>query len=121
VRIGLAEQRGAALIGQLMNIQKMLRQAQEMQAKASKMQETLAEQIFESSVGGGKVTATANGAGEVLTIKISPDVIDPEDPEMLEDMVLTAVREAVGKGRDYQQEEMRKLTSGMGLPPGLGF
>lgn len=104
-----------------MNIQKMLRQAQEMQANMAKLQEALAEQKVEASVGGDKVTVTANGSGDVVAIKIAPEVIDPEDPEMLEDLVLTAVREAITKGRDLQQSEMKKLTTGMGLPPGLGF
>ncbi len=66
-----------------MNIQKMMRQAQEMQANMAKAQEALAEKTVEASVGGGKVVVTGNGAGDILAIKISPDVIDPEDPEML--------------------------------------
>jgi DNA-binding YbaB/EbfC family protein len=92
-----------------------------MQANMAEAQEALAEKTVEASVGGGKVIVTGNGAGDIVAIKISPDVIDPEDPEMLEDLVLTGVRDALAKGRELQQSEMRKLTAGMNLPPGLGF
>ena len=104
-----------------MNIAKMMKQAQQMQKKMASMQEELAEQIVESSVGGGKVVVTANGGGEVTAIKIDPAVVDPEDVEMLEDLVLLGVQQAISQGKAKSEEEMCKLTSGMGLPPGMGL
>lgn len=104
-----------------MNIQKMLKQAQQMQGKMQAAQEELSKQEVSASVGGGKVAVTATAAGDVLSIKIDPSVIDPADPEMLEDLVLTGVRQAIEEGRRVMAAEMSKITGGMGLPPGLGF
>lgn len=106
-----------------MNLNKMLKQAQKMQSDASKMQSELASKTFTASVGGGKVTVTATGAGDVVSIKISKDVVDPDDVEMLEDLVLSGVRQAIEEGKKVAESEMGKLTaglSGMGLP-GMGF
>lgn len=102
-----------------MNIQKMMKQAQKMQEQLARAQEELAEQTVEASVGGGKVTVVATGGGDVVSIKISKDVVDPEDVEMLEDLVLTGVKQAIAKGKDLSAQEMGKLTSGLGLPPGM--
>jgi nucleoid-associated protein EbfC len=104
-----------------MNIQKMLKQAQKMQEQMAKTQEELAEREVEVTAGGGKVTVKANGAGDVLSIKISKDVVDPEDVEMLEDLVLSGVQKAIEEGRALMQAEMGKITGGMNLPPGMGF
>ena len=104
-----------------MNIQKMMKQAQKMQEQMAKTQEELAQKEVEVTAGGGKVTVKANGAGDVLSIKISKDVVDPNDVEMLEDLVLTGVQKAIEEGRQLMQAEMGKITGGMGLPPGLGF
>lgn len=104
-----------------MNIAKMMKQAQQMQQKMQTMQGELAEKTVEASVGGGKVQVTANGAGDVLEIKIDPAVVDPEDVEMLEDLVLSGVKQAIEQGKAYAAEEMAKVTGGMGLPPGMGF
>jgi DNA-binding YbaB/EbfC family protein len=104
-----------------MNIAKMMKQAQQMQKKMGEMQAELAEKEFEASVGGGKVTVIANGAGDVVSIKIDPAVVDPDDVEMLEDLVLSGVKQAIEQGKALNQEEMSKLTAGLGLPPGLGF
>ena len=106
-----------------MNLNKMLKQAQKMQADAAKMQTELAQKTVTSSVGGGKVTVVATGAGDVVSIKISKDVVDPDDVEMLEDLILTGVRQAIDEGKKMAESEMGKLTaglSGMGLP-GMGF
>lgn len=103
-----------------MNIAKMMKQAQEMQGNMAKVQAELAARTVEASVA-GKINVTANGAGDVLSIRIDPSVVNADDVEMLEDLVLTAVRQAIGKGRDMAAEEMKKVTAGMGLPPGLGF
>ncbi len=104
-----------------MNIAKMMKQAQQMQKKMGEMQAELAEKEFESSVGGGKVTVVANGAGDVMSIKIDPAVVDPDDVEMLEDLVLSGVKQAIAQAKEESQAEMSKLTAGLGLPPGLGF
>jgi len=104
-----------------MNIQKMMKQAQQMQAQMAAAQEELAEKTVTADSGGGKVTVVANGAGDVISIKIAKEVIDPEDAEFLEDLVLTAVKKAIADGKALAQGEMSKLTAGMGLPPGLGF
>lgn len=99
----------------------MMKQAQKMQEQMAQTQEELNKKTFESSVGGGKVTVVATGGGDVVSIKISKDVVDPEDVEMLEDLVLTGVKQAIEEGRAAAQNEMGSLTSGMNLPPGLGF
>jgi len=104
-----------------MNIAKMMKQAQQMQKKMGEMQEELAGREVEAGVAGGKVTVRANGAGDVLSIKIDPAVVDAEDVELLEDLVLSAVKQAVEQGKALSANEMSKLTAGMGLPPGLGF
>lgn len=104
-----------------MNIQKMMKQLQKTQQQLAETQAELAEKTVETSVGGGKVTVVATGAGDIVSIKISPEVVDPQDVEFLEDLVLTGVKQAIEKGREMAQSEMGKLTGGMGLPPGLGF
>lgn len=104
-----------------MNIAKMMKQAQQMQKKMGEMQAELASKEFEASAGGGKVTVVANGNGEVISIRIDPSVVDPEDVEMLEDLVLSGVRKAIEEAKECSQAEMSKLTAGLGLPPGLGF
>ena len=94
-----------------------------MQSDAVKMQAELAEKTVTSSVGGGKVTVVATGAGDVVSIKISREVVDPEDVEMLEDLVLLGVKQAIEDGKKMAEIEMGKLTAGlggMGLP-GMGF
>ncbi|MCB1236258.1 MAG: YbaB/EbfC family nucleoid-associated protein [Verrucomicrobiae bacterium] len=104
-----------------MNIAKMLKQAQKMQQSMQSMQAELATRTIEVSAGGGKVNVTANGAGEVIAIKIDPAVVDPEDVEMLEDLVLSGVKQAIERGKALAAGEMEKITSSMGLPPGMGF
>ena len=92
-----------------------------MQKRMGEVQGELAAREIESSVAGGKVVVKANGAGDVLSIKIDPAVVDPEDVELLEDLVLSGVKQAIAQGKAMMQEEMSKLTAGLGLPPGLGF
>jgi DNA-binding YbaB/EbfC family protein len=99
-----------------MNIQKMLQQAQQMQSKLASTQAELAKKTVESSVGGGKITVTANGAGDVISIKIDPSVVDPQDVEMLEDLVLAGVKQAIEDGRKLAADEMKKITGGMNIP-----
>jgi DNA-binding YbaB/EbfC family protein len=102
-----------------MNIQKMMKEAQKMQEKLARAQEELASKTVEATAGGGKVTVVATCGGDVLSVKISKEVVDPEDVEFLEDLVLTGVKAAIAKGKEISQQEMGKLTAGMGLPPGL--
>ncbi len=104
-----------------MNLKKMMQQAQKMQEQLAEAQAGLADKTVTATAGGGKVTVTANGAGDVLSIKISKDVVDPDDVEMLEDLILSGVQKAIEEGKTMAQNEMSKLTGGMGLPPGLGF
>jgi len=101
-----------------MNIAKLMKQAQQMQAGLAAKQEELAAEVVAASVGGDKVKVTATCAGDVLTIKIDPSVVDPSDVEFLEDLVLKGVREALALGREKTAAEMKKLTGGLGLPPG---
>ena len=94
----------------------MMKQAQKMQAKIMKIQEEMGEQSVEASAGGGMVTVTANGKQEILSIRIEPEVVDPEDVEMLQDLVAAAVNEALKKAQEMMAEEMAKVTGGMQLP-----
>jgi DNA-binding YbaB/EbfC family protein len=100
----------------LMNIQKLMKQAQQMQAGLAAKQEELAQQTVEAAVGGGKVTVVATCAGDVLSIRIDPSVIDPEDAEFLEGLVLKGVQEAIARGKEKSAAEMQKLTGGLGIP-----
>ncbi len=102
------------------NMQKMLRQAQKMQADMAKMQEELKSMTVEADAGGGMVKVTATGAQEIVKVSINPEVVDPEDVEMLEDLVLAAVREALQKSVELSANEMGKITKGMNIP-GMPF
>jgi DNA-binding YbaB/EbfC family protein len=93
-----------------------IRQAQELQAKLAKAQEELAEAKIEASSGGGAVTVTVNGQQQVLSVKISPEAIEPDDVEMLEDLVLAAVNEALTKSQEMAAKRMGKLTGGLNIP-----
>lgn len=92
-----------------------------MQEQLAETQAELAEKTVEVTSGGGKITVVANGAGDVVSIKISKDAVDPHDVEFLEDLVLSGVQQAIAKGKELAQSEMSKITAGMGLPPGLGL
>ena len=94
----------------------MLRQAQELQAKLVKAQEELAEATVEASSGGGAVTVTMTGQQQILSVKISPEAINPDDVELLEDLVLTAVSEAITKSQELAAERMGKITGGLNIP-----
>ncbi len=103
------------------NMGKLMKQAQQLQTKMAKMQEELSEKTVEASAGGGMVTAVANGKQELVSISIDPEVIDPDDSEMLEDLVMAAVNDALNRAKDMMNEEMGKLTQGMNIPglPGM--
>ena len=99
----------------------LLKQAQQLQTKMARLQEELEEKTVEASSGGGMVTAVVNGRQEILSINIEPEVINPDDQEMLQDLILAAINDGLAKARNMVNEEMGKLTGGMNLPniPGL--
>lgn len=103
------------------NMGNLMKQAQQFQAKMAKMQEELGEKTIEASAGGGMVTVVANGRQEIISINIETEVIDPDDAEMLQDLVLSAVNDALSRAKNMMNEEMGKLTQGLNLPnvPGL--
>jgi len=94
----------------------LMKQAQQMQQKMLKLQEEIAQRTLDASVGGGMVTVTVNGKSEVLRIKIEPQVVDPDDVEMLEDLIVAGVNEALRKAQEMVSEEMSKLTGGLKIP-----
>jgi len=98
------------------NMNQMIKQAKKMQEQMTKMQEELQEKIVEASAGGGAITAKVNGKQEVLEIKIKPEVVDPQDVEMLEDLILAVVNEAIKKSQDMVSGEMSKITGGLNIP-----
>ena len=95
---------------------KMMKQAQQMQAKMAKLQDELAETVFESSSGGGMVKVKMNGQQEVLGIEIDPEVFNDGDKEMLEDLIVAALNEARQKAADIAKERMSGLTGGLNIP-----
>lgn len=98
------------------NFGKLMRQAQQVQAKMAEMQEKLAGQTVEASAGGGMVTVVMNGKHEVQSLTIDPEVIDPSDVEMLEDLIIAAVNEARSKVDEMIKTEMSSLTGGLPIP-----
>lgn len=98
------------------NMNNLLKQAQKMQESMQKMQAELEQKEVESSVGGGAVTVKVNGKKEVLEINIKPEVVDPDDIEMLQDLVLSAVNEALRSIEEMQATQMSKVTGGMNIP-----
>jgi nucleoid-associated protein EbfC len=106
------------------NMQQILKQAQKMQQQLMEAQSELAEARVEGSAGGGLVTATVSGSGELVALAIDPKAVDPDDTETLADLILAAVRDATGNANQLQQQKMGPLTQGlggMGGMPGLGF
>jgi DNA-binding YbaB/EbfC family protein len=94
----------------------LMRQAQQLQAKMMKVQEEMAMRTVESTAGGGMVTAVANGRQELVSIKVEKEVVNPEDVEMLQDLIVAAVNAALKKAQEMVSEEMKKLTGGMSIP-----
>ena len=103
-------------MGGMANMNNMIKQAQKMQQDMLKMQSELEEAEFEATSGGGAVTVVVTGKKEVKSVKINPDVIDPDDAEMLEDLVLVAVNDAMKKVDGANSEKLGKLTGGMSIP-----
>jgi DNA-binding YbaB/EbfC family protein len=102
------------------NMNQMLKQVQQMQAEMAKAQEELESEIVEASAGGGMVTVKVTGGLEVKEIRIDPEAIDPEDADMLQDMVLAAVNEALRSAQELAANRLGAATGGLGGPGGLG-
>ena len=100
---------------------KILQQAQEMQGKFQKIQDELQQQTVSGSAGGGMVTVEVSGTGQIKKVKLEPSVVNAADIEMLEDLVVVAISDAQQKAQKMAQEEMGKLTGGLGLPFKLPF
>lgn len=102
------------------NLQQLMQMGQQLQSKVADLQERLDAQQVEASAGGGIVRATVDGKGSIKALTIDPTVVDPQDVEMLEDLVLAAVTEAQSKARALYEEEMKKVTGGLPMNlPGL--
>ncbi len=95
---------------------KLMKQAQKMQEQMMRVQEELAGKTVEATAGGGMVTAVVNGKHELVTLKIEKEVVDPEDIEMLQDLVVAAVNEGVRRSQEMAAEEMSKITGGISIP-----
>src|SRR5438309_10283977 len=103
-----------------MSINKLMKQAQKMKEKMAQAQSELAEKTVEGQAAGGKVTVVANGAGDVVSLKIAKEIVDPEDVEFLEEAVLSGVKQAIERGKELASSEMSKITGGSG-GAGLGL
>lgn len=97
-----------------MKMNNIMKQAQKMQAQMLKIQEELAKETVEGNAGGGMVTVVANGQGDIKGVKIDPEVIDPQETDMLEDLVLAAINDALRKSKELQNSRMGKITGGLG-------
>ena len=104
----------------MFDLKKMQQMQQQLQEQMANVQSEMAEKVVEGSSGGGVVTAEVNGNQELVSISIKPEAVDPDDIEMLEDLVMAAVNQAVEKSKDLQQDAMGKITGGM-LPPGFNL
>lgn len=98
------------------NFGNLIKQAQQIQAKMARLQEELAQKTVEASAGGGMVTVVVNGRHELVSIRIEKDVVNPEDVEMLQDLVVAAVNEGIRKAQEMASSEMSKLTGGINIP-----
>ena len=103
------------------NMGNLMKQAQQFQSKMAKLQEELGQKTIEATSGGGMVTVVVNGQQEIVSLKIDPEVVDPEDIDMLQDLILAAVNDGMVRAKKMVNDEMGKLTGGLNLPniPGL--
>jgi DNA-binding YbaB/EbfC family protein len=103
------------------NMGNLMKQAQQFQNRMAKLQQELGQKTIEATSGGGMVTVVVNGQQEIVSIKIDPEVVDPEDIEMLQDLVLAAVNDGLSRAKKMVNDEMAKLTGGLNLPniPGM--
>ncbi|ACX53206.1 conserved hypothetical protein [Ammonifex degensii KC4] len=95
---------------------KMMRQVQKLQSELAKLQEELGNRTTEATAGGGMVKAVVNGRQELVSLEIKPEAVDPEEVELLQDMILAAVNEALRQAREMVAQEMGRLTGGLGIP-----
>lgn len=102
------------------NMQNMMKQMQKMQRNMAKIQEELAQTPVEGTAGGGVVKVTVNGANQVLSVELAPEVVDPDDIEMLQDLIVAAANGAINNAQKLSEERMGALTKGMKLPGGMG-
>mgnify|MGYP000022185882 CR=1 FL=1 len=107
------------MLGNMGNMAGMMKKVQKLQADMAKMQEELKKRTIEASTGGGAVKVVINGEKQIVSLKIEPSAVDPEDVEMLQDLILSAVNQAMVKVDEMMASEMSKLTSGLNLPAGL--
>lgn len=101
------------------NLKNMLKQAEKVKAQMEKLQEEAGEKTVEATAGGGIVTAIAKVKGEIVSIKIEPEIVREGDIEMLQDLITAAVNESLNRGKEIMKEEIAKAATGFGLPPGL--
>lgn len=101
------------------DMQGMLKKAEQMKEQFEKLQAEVGEKTVEASSGGGMVTVVAKARGEVISLRIEPEIAGTEDIEMLQDLVTAAVNQALARGREVMSEEINKAAAGLGLPPGL--
>ncbi len=101
------------------NMKNLMKQAAQMKEKMEKLQAEAGEKTLEAASGGGMVTVVAKAKGEIVSIKIEPEIVQDNDIEMLQDLITAAVNEALNRGQDIMKEEVSKAAGGMGIPPGL--
>jgi len=106
-------------LGGLGDMGKIMKQAQEMQTKMAEMQEELASMTVQGESGAGLVKATSTAKGELTALDIDPSIFNEDDKEVVEDLILAAIKDAQSKAQEKSQAEMAKLTEGMGLPAGM--
>jgi DNA-binding YbaB/EbfC family protein len=111
--------RGFGNMGNLGNMGNMMKQVQKAMEQAQQMERELAATKVEGSAGGGMVRVEANGAGAVENIILDPQVVDPDDVEMLQDLIVSAIRDATDKAAKIKEQRLQQLSGGLGLPPGL--
>jgi hypothetical protein len=99
-----------------MNLQEMMRQAQKVKQKLEKVQEEVGQRTVEGSAGGGMVVVTANGKNQILSVKVEKEVVNPEEIEMLQDLIVAATNQALTRAQEMMQTEVSKITGGMGIP-----
>lgn len=101
------------------NMKNLMKQASQMKEKMEKLQAEAGEKTLEATSGGGMVTVAAKAKGEIISIKIEPEIVQDNDIEMLQDLITAAVNEALNRGQDIMKDEVAKAAGSMGLPPGL--
>jgi len=114
---------GLGSLGQLGNIGNLMKEAQKTAERMQSLEEELSQQTLEAGSGGGMVKATVTGAGQLVGLAIDPKVVDPDDVEMLQDLILSAIREALEQASKLREEKIQGITGGLDLPkiPGLPF